>query len=80
MKKNRGPEEPEFHSWRSFYDFAQQIRTKRRFVWGTDIQKFLDTVSGTLAELAVEVREGQLLWRAQLGIKQFPLQTMTVVS
>ena len=63
------PQGPEFRSWRSYRKFARQVQTERRFVWDVNIQSFLDTVSKKLEERAVEMGEGQLLWRAQLGIE-----------
>ena len=74
MKNSHDPEEPEFYSWRGYWSFAKQVRTQRRFVWDVDIQTFLDTVSKTLEERAVEIGEGQLLWRAQLGIEPIPIE------
>ena len=68
MKTSHNAEEPEFRSWRSYWQFADQIQTKQRYVWDVGVQAFLSVVSHTLRERAVEISEGKLLWRAQLGI------------
>ena len=63
------PEKPEFASWSSFQAFAQRVRHARRYVWQDDVQAFLDTVFATLKDRDVQIKEGRILYRAQLGIK-----------
>ena len=74
MKTSHITEEPEFRSWRSYWQFADYVQTKQRFVWDVDIQVFLDTVSAGLEERTVEISEGKLLWRAQSGIARIHIE------
>ena len=74
MKTSPNTEEPEFRSWRSYWQFAEHVQTKRRFVWDIDIQSFLDAVSAGLEERTVEISEGELLWRAQSGIDRVHIE------
>ena len=68
MKTSHTTEGPDFRSWRNYWQFADYVQTKRRYVWDVEVQAFLNAVSHTLKEHALEISEGKLLWRAQLGI------------
>ena len=46
---------------------------ERRHIWSPKIQNFLDTVLATLRDRDMEIPEGSVLWRAQLGIDFVPL-------
>lgn len=62
------PDKPEFASWQSYKDFARQVRDGRRYVWQDEVRAFLDTVLATIKNRDVRISEGQILYRAQLGI------------
>ena len=69
------PNVPEFASWRSYEKFTGRVRNRRRYVWGTEVQRFLDTVLATLRvkERNVQIPEGKVLYRAQLGVQYSPV-------
>ena len=62
------PEAPEFASWKSFDEFAHQVRCSRRYVWNAAIKAFLDTVLATLKNRDVNIAARTILYRAQRGI------------
>ena len=62
------PKVPEFASWRSYTDFARRVRTKRRYVWESEVDAFLDTVLATVQGRDRTISKGSVLYRAQLGI------------
>ena len=58
---------PEFKSWRDYWTFERVIKTRTRYVYGSDVRTFLDTVLAT-AEKRVQIISGPAyFWRAQLG-------------
>jgi hypothetical protein len=57
----------EFKSWRSFWDFEQAVRRKLRYVRPPEHDEFLQTVIETSHSRKVVMKEGFVLWRAQLG-------------
>ena len=68
------PEILEFASWRSYQNFEQRIRRHRRFVWNSEIEAFLETVSQTANKRHTKIPKDSILWRAQLDIDYRPLQ------
>ena len=54
----------------SYRDFAEHVRNRRRYVWGDDVQDFLDTVLSTRHSRDTVIPEDTILWRAQLGIRE----------
>lgn len=60
---------PEFLSWRSYQLFANRVRSSNRFVWGIEVQAFLDTVVATINDRDEELDVGTVLFRSQRGIK-----------
>lgn len=62
------PTTPEFASLRSFSRFAQRIRRSNRFVWGDDVQLFLETVVATITQRDHIIHAGTILYRAQQGV------------
>jgi len=62
------PINAEFVSWDRYQWFAQQILHSRRFVWGSEVTAFLDTVLATIRDRDVNLPDGMILFRAQLGI------------
>ena len=65
------PTKPEFASWRSYGNFARLVRRGQRFVWGKEVQAFLDTVLATLKEQDrnVHIPKEKVFFRAQQGVK-----------
>ena len=57
----------EFKSWRSFWDFNHAVRRKLRYVRAPEHEEFLKTVAETSHSCKVVMKEGFVLWRAQLG-------------
>ena len=80
MSVERGGERVEFAAWNSYQDFERTVRNTWRYVWPDDISSFLATVRMTLPAREVELREGKILYRAQLGVeaevREFPDGTM----
>jgi hypothetical protein len=67
------PTVPEFASWRSYEAFSRRIRGTRRYVWSDEVQAFLDTVLATLRKRDMKISSGQILFRAQLGVRHEPV-------
>jgi hypothetical protein len=67
------PTLPEFASWRSYEVFSRRIRGSRRYVWSDEVQAFLDTVLATLRKRDMKISSGQILFRAQLGVRHEPV-------
>lgn len=57
----------EFESWRSYWQFSDSVRSKRRYLHTDKVQRFLKTVLETGHTRASELKKGAILWRAQLG-------------
>ena len=64
---------PEFASLKSYHNFEKQVRRYRRHIWDREIEAFLDTVMRTRQNRDFEIREGMILWRAQLGVDYIPV-------
>ena len=62
------PKRPEFASWRSYTNFANNVRRKRRYIWGPEVRAFLDTLLATVKDRDSILPEGSSLYRAQLGV------------
>jgi hypothetical protein len=60
----------EFHSYRSYWDFACSVR-KWRYIRSPDDEAFLQAVAWTAEKKVQEVPEGKTLWRAQVGSELF---------
>ncbi len=65
------PTKPEFASWRSYWNFSRLVRRGQRFVWGKEVQAFLETVLATLNEKDrnIPIPKGKVFFRAQQGVK-----------
>ena len=63
------PQVPEFASWRSYREFEERVKRRRRHIWDREIDAFLETVMQTRSDRDFEIPEGAVLWRAQLGVK-----------
>jgi hypothetical protein len=57
----------EVKSWRSFWDFDHTVQRKLRYVRTLEHEEFLQTVAETSRSRKVVMKEGFVLWRAQLG-------------
>ena len=63
------PAKPEFASVVSHGKFVQRVRHGRRYVWGKEVQAFLDTVRVTLKNRDVPIPKDTIFYRAQQGVK-----------
>ena len=63
------PTKPEFASIVSYGKFDQRVRRGRRYVWGKEVQAFLDTVHATLEDREISIPKDTILYRAQQGVK-----------
>lgn len=61
------PGKPEFAHWDSYTRFARQVRFSRRYVWAEEERAFLQTVLATIRDRDGELKQGQILYRAQRG-------------
>jgi hypothetical protein len=57
----------EFKSWRSYLDFRTAVTQRTRYLHEPETKDFLKVVAETGRKRIVVIREGQFLWRAQLG-------------
>jgi hypothetical protein len=58
---------PNFKSWRSYWDFEVAVRRGLRYLRSAETDAFLSTVLATSKQRQVEIKKGQIFWRAQLG-------------
>jgi len=56
-----------FKSWQSYNQFQQTVIRKNRYIYDSDVKDFLQILLETSKSRIEEVKEGTLLWRAQLG-------------
>ena len=59
------PNRPEFASWMSFTNFANNVRRRRRYIWDPEVRAFLDTLLATVRDRDKILPEGLPLYRAQ---------------
>ncbi|MDJ0389624.1 RES family NAD+ phosphorylase [Roseomonas sp. E05] len=64
-----GPGKPEFAHWDDYRRFARHLRSTSRYVWGEKERAFLRTVLGTIRNRDTELKQGQILYRAQRGVE-----------
>lgn len=57
----------ELYSWRSYWDFAQSVKRRARYVFEDQVEEFLRTVISTSKSRRRDLQAGCVLWRAQLG-------------
>lgn len=57
----------EFKSWRSYWDFAQATKRRRRYVREPEVEAFLAAVLETAQKRVETILPGAYFWRAQLG-------------
>ena len=65
------PQKPEFAYWDSYTRFARYVRKQRRYVWGSEVNAFLDTVLATSTKRQGVLNQGTLFYRAQLGVEWY---------
>ena len=63
----------EFRSWMSYRDFDQEVRKKRRYVWGDETRQFLNAILRTRHSRESKIPNGSTFWRAQIGIEYHSL-------
>ena len=59
----------EFKSWKSYQMFENIVKHKTRYVLDPESQQFLEAVYATTQGRVETIREGIILWRAQLGFR-----------
>ena len=57
----------QFESWNSYWNFQHSVSRELRFIRKPDAEQFLETVLETSKKRIVDVKEGRIFWRAQLG-------------
>ena len=57
----------QFNSWWDFIRFEESVRQRNRFFHEPKVIEFLDTLLQTCSSRHRTIKEGKLLWRAQLG-------------
>jgi RES domain-containing protein len=63
----------EFKSWQSYWHFSHATKHGFRYIQGNETREFLNIVLATSMKRAKTIREGTILWRAQLGSTARPL-------
>ena len=63
------PDVPEFASWRSYQNFSVKVRHSNRYVWPTEVQKFIDTVLAAIKNRDAIVSSSHHFYRAQNGVE-----------
>lgn len=56
-----------FKSYRSYWNFAREVRTKSRYFWGENVHQFLAALKASLADREEILTSDRAVWRAQLG-------------
>lgn len=51
----------------TFVDFSLDVKFDNRFFLGKDASNFLDAIINTCGNRVIDLKEGTILWRAQLG-------------
>lgn len=59
----------DFKSWRSYWDFEQSVRSRRRFVHAPEVDDFLDVVLETGKRRVDFIPKNTVLWRSCLGFE-----------
>lgn len=57
----------EFKSYRSYRRFQRAVRRKNRYIYGSDVKDFFQTVLETCKSKIEEGKKGSILWRSQIG-------------
>lgn len=62
------PSKPEFAEWDGYQTFATRVRLDRRFATDRASRDFIATVLATVPARDMNLTEGQILYRAQIGV------------
>ena len=62
--------ETEFSSWRSYWDYAKEVRRGRRYVWSRKVESFLNGVRRTAERRTFRIDKDYPFYRAQVGWQQ----------
>ena len=62
------PKRPEFSSQTSYANFVKNVSRQRRYVWGSEVRAFLDTLLATVRDRDTALIEGCTYYRAQHGV------------
>lgn len=66
-----------FPSWRSYWNFAREVSRSYRYVRSPETEAFLTAVLATSESRRVEIPQGRLFWRAQVGHAWRPMNSDT---
>jgi hypothetical protein len=58
---------PEFKSWLSYNSFANNCKTKSRYIFDSETKQFLDTVLDTSSNRHRTAKKGTTFYRSQIG-------------
>lgn len=56
-----------FKSWQSYWEFTKKVQYDQRYIWDPEIKDFLDEILHISKNRKRVLKEGTILWRAQLG-------------
>lgn len=62
-----------FPSWLSYWNFARAVKREFRYIRSAEIEAFLASVLATSESRRVNLPEGRLFWRAQVGYDWRPI-------
>jgi hypothetical protein len=63
----RDPELREFESWRSYWDFAYEVKHRSRHYQNSRVNTFLNTLLNTSEKRTKTMMSEQVFWRSQIG-------------
>ncbi len=56
-----------FDSWLSYRIFADEVRSKTRYIYNQPTRSFLEAIVAASKSRSTQIKQGSRLWRAQLG-------------
>lgn len=62
-----------FKSWKSYWDFSQEVTRGNRYVHSDDVKDFLSNVLETSNDRVKIINPDSEFWRAQLGSDRRPV-------
>lgn len=63
----------DFHSYRSYFDFALAVTTKRRFIYDEKTAEFISAISHSCQNYTNQIKKNSILFRAQRGCDSRPV-------
>jgi RES domain len=57
----------QFASWRDYSLFAKEVRSRSRYVWSPESERFLKALAESFSRRLLPLKKGRIFWRAQLG-------------